>query len=121
MLSEGGLGPALRNLARRSAVPVDLELAAEDRLPEPVEVAAYYVVLVAGLAGGALLFRRGMRLPLAVLLVPVVLSSLTAVGTYGLVRLRNISEISLLVLAGAAVAYLTVRRTRSAPRHSAVA
>jgi signal transduction histidine kinase len=27
-----------------SAVPVDLELAAEDRLPEPVEVAAYYVV-----------------------------------------------------------------------------
>jgi signal transduction histidine kinase len=44
VLSEGGLGPALRNLARRSAVPVDLELAAEDRLPEPVEVAAYYVV-----------------------------------------------------------------------------
>jgi signal transduction histidine kinase len=44
VLSEGGLGPALRTLARRSAVPVDLELAAEDRLPEPVEVAAYYVV-----------------------------------------------------------------------------
>jgi signal transduction histidine kinase len=43
-LSEGGLGPALRALARRSAVPVDLELAAGDRLPEPVEVAAYYVV-----------------------------------------------------------------------------
>jgi hypothetical protein len=31
-------------LARRSAVPVELEFAAEDRLPEPVEVAAYYVV-----------------------------------------------------------------------------
>jgi signal transduction histidine kinase len=44
VLSEGGLGPALRTLARRSAVPVDLEVAAEDRLPEPVEVAAYYVV-----------------------------------------------------------------------------
>ena len=43
-LSEGGLGPALRTLARRSAVPVDLELGAEDRLPEPVEVAAYYVI-----------------------------------------------------------------------------
>lgn len=44
VLSEGGLGPALRTLARRSAIPVDLELAAEGRLPEPVEVAAYYVV-----------------------------------------------------------------------------
>jgi signal transduction histidine kinase len=44
VLSEGGLGPALRTLARRSAVPVDLELGAEDRLPAPVEVAAYYVI-----------------------------------------------------------------------------
>jgi signal transduction histidine kinase len=44
VLSESGLGPALRTLARRSAVPVDLELGAEDRLPAPVEVAAYYVI-----------------------------------------------------------------------------
>jgi signal transduction histidine kinase len=44
VLSEGGLGPALRTLARRSAVPVELELGAEERLPEPVEVAAYYVI-----------------------------------------------------------------------------
>jgi signal transduction histidine kinase len=29
---------------RRSAVPVELDLDAERRLPEPVEVAAYYVV-----------------------------------------------------------------------------
>jgi len=43
ILSERGLGPALRTLARRSAVPVDLDLAAEGRYPEPVEVAAYYV------------------------------------------------------------------------------
>jgi signal transduction histidine kinase len=43
VLSERGLGPALRTLARRSAVPVDLDLAAEGRYPEPVEVAAYYV------------------------------------------------------------------------------
>ena len=42
-LSEGGLGPALRTLARRSAVPVDLDVAASARFPEPVEVAAYYV------------------------------------------------------------------------------
>jgi signal transduction histidine kinase len=44
MLSSGGLRPALSALARRSAVPVDLDLRAEQRLPEPVEVAAYYVV-----------------------------------------------------------------------------
>ena len=43
VLSEGGLGPALRTLARRSAVPVDLEVTANARCPEPVEVAAYYV------------------------------------------------------------------------------
>jgi len=43
VLSERGLGPALRTLARRSAVPVDLEVAADARYPEPVEVAAYYV------------------------------------------------------------------------------
>jgi signal transduction histidine kinase len=35
---------ALRSLCRRSAVPVELDLHAERRLPEPVEVAAYYVV-----------------------------------------------------------------------------
>jgi signal transduction histidine kinase len=44
ILSEGGLGPALRTLARRSPVPVELRLGSEGRLPEPVEVAAYYVV-----------------------------------------------------------------------------
>jgi len=43
ILSERGLGPALRTLARRSAVPVDLDVAADARFPEPVEVAAYYV------------------------------------------------------------------------------
>jgi signal transduction histidine kinase len=44
ILSEGGLQPALRALRRRSAVPVKLDLHAERRLPEPVEVATYYVV-----------------------------------------------------------------------------
>ena len=44
ILSEGGLGPALRTLARRAAITVELEVAAIGRLPEPVEVAAYYVV-----------------------------------------------------------------------------
>jgi signal transduction histidine kinase len=35
---------ALRALRRRSSVPVELELRAGRRLPEPVEVATYYVV-----------------------------------------------------------------------------
>ncbi|MDQ1567218.1 MAG: hypothetical protein QOF96_2098, partial [Actinomycetota bacterium] len=39
-----GLGAALRALAHRSVVPVQLTLAVRDGLPEPVEVAAYYVV-----------------------------------------------------------------------------
>jgi signal transduction histidine kinase len=44
ILSEGGLGPALKSLARRCSLPVELDLRLVDRLPEPVEVAAYYVV-----------------------------------------------------------------------------
>jgi signal transduction histidine kinase len=44
ILSKGGLGPALKALARRSADPVELFLGVDRRLPDPVEVAAYYVV-----------------------------------------------------------------------------
>ena len=42
VLTEGGLAPALDALARRSAVPVELTVAVEGRLPEQVEIAAYY-------------------------------------------------------------------------------
>jgi signal transduction histidine kinase len=42
-LSEGGLGPALRSLARRCAVPVELAVSTNERYPEPIEIAAYYV------------------------------------------------------------------------------
>jgi signal transduction histidine kinase len=44
VLAEGGLGPALRTLARRSPIPVQLEVRAAERLPERIEVATYYVV-----------------------------------------------------------------------------
>jgi len=44
ILAEGGLRPALTTLARRSAVPVRLDLKLDRRLPEPVELAAYYVI-----------------------------------------------------------------------------
>jgi len=44
ILSEGGLAPALKTLARRSPIPVALDVRVEGRLPDGVEVAAYYVV-----------------------------------------------------------------------------
>lgn len=44
ILSKGGLAPALKSVARRSAVPVELDVAVDRRLPESAEVAAYYVV-----------------------------------------------------------------------------
>ena len=44
VLSEGGLAPALRALARRSAVPVELTVSTSGRLAERIEVTAYYVV-----------------------------------------------------------------------------
>jgi signal transduction histidine kinase len=43
-LTQGGLGPAIKTLARRAPVPVEVELRTETRLPAPLEVAAYYVV-----------------------------------------------------------------------------
>ena len=44
ILAEGGLGPALKTLAHRSPIPVELEVRTVGRLPESIEVAAYYVV-----------------------------------------------------------------------------
>jgi signal transduction histidine kinase len=44
ILTQGGLGPALRSLARGCSIPVEVGAADEARMPEPVEAAAYYVV-----------------------------------------------------------------------------
>ena len=44
ILARGGLEPALKTLARRCTVPVELDVRGVARLPERVEVAAYYVV-----------------------------------------------------------------------------
>jgi signal transduction histidine kinase len=43
ILSEAGLGPALRALARRSNVPIDVDVNLDERLPAPIEAAAYYI------------------------------------------------------------------------------
>lgn len=44
VVSGHGLPVALEQLAARSPVPVELEIEVEGRLPEPLEVAAYYVI-----------------------------------------------------------------------------
>jgi signal transduction histidine kinase len=44
ILAEGGLRPALQTLARRSPVPVELDIPLEHRLAEQVEISAYYFV-----------------------------------------------------------------------------
>jgi signal transduction histidine kinase len=44
VLSHGGLAPALKSLARRAAVPVELEIRTDVRPPESLEVAIYYIV-----------------------------------------------------------------------------
>jgi signal transduction histidine kinase len=44
ILSKGGLGAALKSLADRSVVPVELDVDVDGRLPDRVEVTAYYVV-----------------------------------------------------------------------------
>jgi signal transduction histidine kinase len=43
VLTKGGLNPALKAVARRSTLPVELVLPPDQRFPERVEVAAYYV------------------------------------------------------------------------------
>ena len=44
ILTEGGLGKALRAMTRRSPISVELDLRVEDRLPDQVEISAYYIV-----------------------------------------------------------------------------
>jgi signal transduction histidine kinase len=44
ILAEGGLAAALKTLAQRSPIPVQLEVRVEGRLPDHVEVAVYYIV-----------------------------------------------------------------------------
>ncbi len=44
ILVTGGLEPALRSLADRSPVPVEMDISLPRRPPEPAEAAAYYIV-----------------------------------------------------------------------------
>jgi signal transduction histidine kinase len=44
ILAEAGLPPALKTLTRRCPVPVELDICLDGRLPEQIEIAAYYLV-----------------------------------------------------------------------------
>jgi signal transduction histidine kinase len=44
ILAQGGLGAAIKALARRSAVPTEVRIPPDRRLPERIEVTLYYVV-----------------------------------------------------------------------------
>jgi signal transduction histidine kinase len=44
VLTEHGLGPALKTLAARSPLPVEIQHVSDQRLPAPLEAAAYFVV-----------------------------------------------------------------------------
>jgi signal transduction histidine kinase len=44
LLAERGLGPAVMALGRRSPVPVEVKQHADGRLPEQIEIGAYYVI-----------------------------------------------------------------------------
>jgi signal transduction histidine kinase len=44
ILSEGGLGPALKTLARRAPVPMTVDVRIDDVVPDGVAVAAYYSI-----------------------------------------------------------------------------
>ena len=44
ILAKEGLAPALKTLARRSSIRVKLDIRTQERLPEQIEVAAYFVI-----------------------------------------------------------------------------
>jgi hypothetical protein len=68
----------------------------------------FWVLAPFAAAGGWLLHRRGQ--PLAILLVPVVMVTLTALLTYGSTRFRFAAEPSIVVLAAVALDALLQRR-----------
>ncbi len=75
---------------------------------ERLGVWVYWLLVPFAAAGAWLLRRRGQ--PLAILLVPLVLVTLTALLTYGTTRFRLAAEPAILVLAAVAVDALLRRR-----------
>jgi Dolichyl-phosphate-mannose-protein mannosyltransferase len=108
----------LRVLRLWSFYGIDIQTEIEGRsdVVQMAGVIVFYLLLVLGAAGAVILFRRNRRRELAVMLAPIVVSTLTAALSYGLPRLRHISDIALIVLAGVAITAAARARSRaSAP------
>jgi 4-amino-4-deoxy-L-arabinose transferase-like glycosyltransferase len=85
------------------------------RAGETAAVVAYFLLLPLALAGAALLRRRRERAPLAILLAPAVLVTLSSALGYGVPRFRHAFEISLVVLAAVALVRLGERVAQRRP------
>ena len=108
----------LRALRMWGAYAIDAQtrIDGRDRGVQTAGLVAFYALVVTGTAGAALVFARRQRAELAAVLTPVAVSTITAACTYGLPRLRHISDISLLVLAGLALtAGARARSSATAP------
>lgn len=73
---------------------------------QKVGIAMYYVMLILGAVSAGTVWRLRRRYALA-LATPFIATSVTAVLTYSLVRLREGADVSLLVFAAAGTAALT--------------
>jgi Gpi18-like mannosyltransferase len=97
-------------------IDVQTEIEGRSDVVQLAGVVFFYPLLALGIAGAVVLFRRRQRRELAVLLAPIVASTITAALTYGLPRVRHISDLALLVLAGVALtAGARARSPESAP------
>jgi hypothetical protein len=93
------------------AIDAQTRVDGRDRGLQTAGLVAFYALFALGAAGAGVLFVRGQRAQLAVVVMPLAVSTITAALTYGLPRLRQISDVSLLILAG--VAITAERRARS--------
>ena len=85
------------------AIDAQTRLDGRDRGVQTAGVAMFYPLLLLGIGGGVLLWVRGRRRMLAVMLAPVLVATATAALSYGLPRLRQIADVSLVALAGVAL------------------
>jgi 4-amino-4-deoxy-L-arabinose transferase-like glycosyltransferase len=108
----------LRVLRLWSFYGIDTQTTLEgrDRTVQIAGLVFFYPLLALGIAGGVVLFLREKRRELAVMLAPIVVSTLTAALTYGLPRLRQISDVALLVLAGIAITAAARARSQASDR-----